>query len=103
MMQTQTVREITHEAIVKLWAVVRDDAIMLHALTNAKSDQGNDVNYASSEGQVVWNSMINAVTHPSPNMEESRNAMEFDGARITKPDVLPDKLWLLLAHSTDTL
>jgi hypothetical protein len=47
--------------------------------------------------------MINAVTHPSPNMEESRNAMELDGARITKPDVLPDKLWLLLAHSTDTL
>jgi hypothetical protein len=33
----------------------------------------------------VWNSMINAVTQPSPNMEESRNAMEFDGARITKP------------------
>jgi hypothetical protein len=87
---------------------IEDDAHLggvplLHALTNAKSDQGNDVNYASSERQVVWNSMINAVTHPSPNMEESRNAMELDGARITKPDVLPDKLWLLLAHSNDTL
>jgi hypothetical protein len=102
---------------------IEDDASsggepLLHAFTHSKSGRVYDVSNASSNGQVVCNSMvrngmtqpsinaermINAVIHSSPNMENSWNTIDLDGAQITKPDILPDKLWYLLVHSSDDL